>query len=53
MLEAKIDAFGTGIGAILLQEDKVVELFSEKLSEAKRKWYAYEHFYAMIRALKH
>nr|CAD1821732.1 unnamed protein product [Ananas comosus var. bracteatus] len=48
------NAFHTGNGAILSQDEKPIEFFSEKLSDAKRRYSTYDmEFYALVRAIQH
>lgn len=43
----------TGIGAVLIQDGRPVEYFSEKLNNACQKWTTYEQeLYAVVRALQ-
>ena len=47
------DAGGSAIGDILSQEGKPITSFSEKLNDAKKKYFVYDQeFYAIVQALK-
>ena len=47
------NASGSAIGAVLSQEGKPISYFSEKLNEAKKKYFVYDQdFYAIVLALK-
>ena len=51
--EVAVDAYGTGIGAVLPQRGHPIEYLSEKLSPARQSWSTYEQeLYALVRALK-
>jgi hypothetical protein len=51
--QLKCNASGYAIGVVLIQEDRLIACFSEKLNEAKLKYSTYDKkFYAIIQALK-
>ena len=52
LFEVETDSSMIG-GAVLMQEGKLVDLFSEKLSEARQKWSSYEQeLYVVFLAFK-
>ncbi|PKU86669.1 RNA-directed DNA polymerase [Dendrobium catenatum] len=51
--QVETDASAIGVGAVMTQDGKPIEYFSEKLSTTRQKWSAYEQeLYAVVRALK-
>jgi hypothetical protein len=51
--QVKCDASGFAIGEVLIQDDRLIAYFSEKMNESKIKYSTYDKkFYAIIQALK-
>jgi hypothetical protein len=51
--QVRCDTSGVAIGAVLIQDNKFVAYFSEKLNDTKRKYSMYDtEFYAIIQALE-
>ena len=54
LFQVRCDASGMAIGAVLSQEDKSMDYFSEKFNEARHKYSSYKKdFYAIVQSLKH
>jgi len=51
--QVRYDTSGVAIGVVLIQDNKFVAYFNEKLNETKRKYSTYDkEFYAIIQVLK-
>lgn len=54
LFQVDSDVSDVGIGAVLSQEDRLIDYFSEKLNDARMRYSTYDiKLYAIVQALQH